>query len=184
MNVNKKTKWSKLGLTLFILVSINTQIFSQCKLNKLNDNVVITKDIAIADVMPFSGTAWDLNIVFMKNNNSSGVVFVHECQAAHAYRIKKFEFKFSDGSVLIKDNPLQNTEGEKKIDANYTSLKTFFQIDLQELKKISELNIVSFKIDFEKFPEYPASYEKELKSKVSDKLKSSALCLYSEFNKN
>ena len=102
----------------------------------------------------------------------------HQSQYLASY-IFRISFKFTDGSVIIKN---KGGEGYSLDRLGYNNKSTFFLSTKEEVAKFSTILIEKIRVEFASTPDYDPVYEKVLKSKKSQPFIDAALCLLNDLN--
>jgi len=176
----------KRALIVSILILLNYQnLFSQCKLERINDDfgtgsAIYSKDVNLASVFPIIGTKkpWDLVMSFMLVDGTITITITHQSQKYSSF-LNSIFFKFKDGTVLKMEAP--STTGDYNTGLGYSYKYTGFSLNKEELELFASKDLSKFQADFKFFPDYPL-VEEDIKDKNVNKIRKDAGCILEEFN--
>ncbi len=174
---------------LFLCSSVMILCFQitdgQCKLERLKDDfssskTAYTKDVTIASVFPLIGSKkpWDLDMSFLLIDSTCTLMVIHKDQARSSH-LDYVYFKFKDGTIIKKENPLDAGTYNTGLGNRYAT--TGFLLTKEELTKLGTVELSKFQASLKNNIDYPL-VEEEIKQKNAEKIRINASCILEELN--
>lgn len=177
---------SKLLLSTMLLMFMTLDSYCQkqkCNINREVNEYTGSTTIKTEQVKLVSSFAvmkakqpWNIRTLFIVENDTISMYFIHGSQGMSASMIRFIYFKFEDGSVLKMTEPL---DGGSYDNGDYIFKYTVFNLSKDELKKFASIEIQKCYLEFMRYIEEP-TVDKELKKNTAVVIKRDANCLINE----
>jgi hypothetical protein len=170
-----------------VLFFLSTRLFSQenCHLDVKLDEFTKQKTTTSREATIFNvgsqligkGKPWDLGIFFAYFNDDSLKIFLDVASQTDGASISRVSFRFSNDSVIIKDQPSFGPEYNK---LGYSIVYTRFTISKKELQIFASSTLAKIRVELIHPVDIDPLVEKEVKAKSAERIKNDAICMAKE----
>ncbi len=179
----KSNKMKQSIFSVLFLIAITINGYAQCGNTKNVDDfdssaTITTKTFTIMNT-PLSfivgKQSWNVEMNYFKRDDTLGIYLEHSTEISPS-NIKYIYFKFSDGEVIKKTEPI---EYKKQNEWGTKSKGTSFILTKEELLKFTQVDVDKIKFEFRHFPDYQV-VEKDVNKNKAKQYMKFAKCLYGE----
>lgn len=155
-------------------ISIISDEFTGTKKIVSSNTILLEKLYLAESLFGMDKEPWRITIGFFKEDAPLLVVRHETNEYKGTSTVDVLDIKFSDGSVLSFDKPIEGVRALGSLKEN-TNQKTFFKLTNEQLRMFMDKLIVKSRVKFKEHPNEP-EFQKELVKIKAEKIQSEAKC--------